>query len=357
MLSICMIVKNEKDVIERCIESVMNYLGEVVDEIIVVDTGSTDGTRDIVEKMGCKVYDFKWCDDFSKARNFSLEQSKNDWIMFIDADEFIYKANVDCLKNFCVENHITDYGTVGIENDGVENGGLFIGDLLPRVFNKKSYTFKNKIHESIYPKKEFDYEEINLDVYIKHTGYSREVLVNKNKVERNIALIKKELEQGENLYLVMHLGHNYFNSKEYTKAIEYYEQVVFNEKCTNTNYYLETVISYMKCLLILRQANVAIMCENLWSYCSYDDEFVYYLGMIYVENELYEKACDCFLNCVNREKTKIPKFKSYFILAEILNVCGLYEESLTYYEACIGHKDVSDKIIEISDKIQRNMGN
>ncbi len=68
MLSLCMIVKNEIKFIEQCLKKVQNY----VDEIIIVDSGSTDGTLEILEKFNCKVYDFTWCDDYSKARNYSL---------------------------------------------------------------------------------------------------------------------------------------------------------------------------------------------------------------------------------------------------------------------------------------------
>ena len=84
-LSLCMIVKDEENWLVRCLMSIM----PVMDEIIVVDTGSTDRTRDIAKVFGAKVYDFEWNDDFSEARNFSLSKASGDWILVLDADEVL----------------------------------------------------------------------------------------------------------------------------------------------------------------------------------------------------------------------------------------------------------------------------
>ena len=88
-ISLCMIVKNEEKVIERCLRSVKN----LVDEIIIVDTGSTDKTKEIVHKYTNNVYDFKWCDDFSKARNFSFSKATKEYILWLDADDVILKKD------------------------------------------------------------------------------------------------------------------------------------------------------------------------------------------------------------------------------------------------------------------------
>ena len=83
-LSLCMIVKDEEEVIRRCLDSVIN----IVDEIIIVDTGSTDKTKEIAKEYTRKVYDFKWIDDFSEARNFSFSKASKEYILWMDADEY-----------------------------------------------------------------------------------------------------------------------------------------------------------------------------------------------------------------------------------------------------------------------------
>ena len=93
-LSLCMIVKNEEKHLVRCLRSVR----DVVDEMIIVDTGSTDKTIDIAKVFGAKVFDFPWTGDFSAARNHSLAQATGDWILVLDADEVISARDFDELK-------------------------------------------------------------------------------------------------------------------------------------------------------------------------------------------------------------------------------------------------------------------
>lgn len=93
-LSLCMIVKNEEKHLVRCLRSVR----DVVDEIIIVDTGSTDKTVDIAKVFGAKVYDFPWTGDFSAARNHSLAQATGNWILVLDADEVIAERHLHELK-------------------------------------------------------------------------------------------------------------------------------------------------------------------------------------------------------------------------------------------------------------------
>src|SRR5207244_8503320 len=84
-LSLCMIVRDA----ERSLAAALDSARPFVDEIIVIDTGSTDGTRKIAEDRGARVFDFVWRDDFSAARNYSLEQATGDWIFWMDADDVL----------------------------------------------------------------------------------------------------------------------------------------------------------------------------------------------------------------------------------------------------------------------------
>ena len=83
LLSLCMIVKNEENTLGRCLESVK----DIVDEIIIVDTGSTDNTIKIAEKYGAEIFFYKWDNSFANARNYSLSKASKDWILIMDADD------------------------------------------------------------------------------------------------------------------------------------------------------------------------------------------------------------------------------------------------------------------------------
>lgn len=93
-LSLCMIVKNEEDVLARC----LSCMCDIADEIIIVDTGSTDSTKEIARQFTENIYDFPWCDDFAAARNFSFSKASMDYTMWLDADDIINDKNRVLLK-------------------------------------------------------------------------------------------------------------------------------------------------------------------------------------------------------------------------------------------------------------------
>src|SRR5690606_23268197 len=88
-ISLCMIVKNEEKVLRRCLESVDG----LVDEIIIVDTGSTDKTKEIASKFTTQIFDYKWINNFADARNYAQSKAKGKWILFLDGDEYVDRGN------------------------------------------------------------------------------------------------------------------------------------------------------------------------------------------------------------------------------------------------------------------------
>jgi glycosyltransferase involved in cell wall biosynthesis len=101
-LSLCMIVKNEEKFLPRCMESIKG----LVDEIIIVDTGSTDSTIEIAKRYNAKIYHHQWENSFSKARNYSLKYATCKWILILDADEEVGRKNAHKLKEVIKENSV-----------------------------------------------------------------------------------------------------------------------------------------------------------------------------------------------------------------------------------------------------------
>jgi len=163
-LSVCMIVKNEENHIARCLMSAQ----PVADEMIVVDTGSTDRTRDIASAFGAKVFGFPWTDDFSAARNFSLIKASGDWIFILDADEVISSRDYASLKNIILKkgpkpaayeiatrNYVGNIKLLGwVPNKGEypheETGTGWIPSEKIRLFpNDGRIRFKGHVHEIV----------------------------------------------------------------------------------------------------------------------------------------------------------------------------------------------------------------
>ena len=227
-LSQCMIVKNE----EQNIRQALSWGKGIVYEQIVVDTGSTDNTAQIAEEMGAKVFHFEWCDDFSAAKNYAIEQASGDWIAFLDADEYfpkkdahrilgiIKKAENASLKG--VRIHMLRSAMYHLNDDGE----VFSAGQHDRIFrNMKGLRYKNRVHEGLSLANGQTLHYIVTDLSIMHTGYSDSV--RSEKGTRNIPLLKKSVEEDpENYDLWSYLGESYAGSDQAAEAIESMEHVI-----------------------------------------------------------------------------------------------------------------------------------
>lgn len=209
-LALSMIVKNEEQQLSGCLESVR----EIVDEIIIVDTGSTDRTIEIAQMYGAKIYHFPWIDDFSAARNESLKHCTGEWILYLDADERITPESVQVIRDLITYSsdemaaYICTIESLHLQIDGkteMHRGGY------PRLFRNYGYPtiqFQGRVHEQITPslfalRKTVDFS----DVVILHLGYdtSREVM--EQKVRRNYSmLIQHVQDEPLNAYAWFQLG-------------------------------------------------------------------------------------------------------------------------------------------------------
>ncbi|WP_052487491.1 tetratricopeptide repeat-containing glycosyltransferase family 2 protein [Gordoniibacillus kamchatkensis] len=195
-ISLCMIVKNEAVALPRCLRSVAG----VADEIVVVDTGSTDETVQIAKNFGAKVVTAAWNGDFSAARNAGLDRARGTWILFLDADEELDAGDKEQLR-ICT-NH-TEYEAffLQVHNHSGETAESFAATVNPivRMFrNRPSYRFRGRIHEQIAasimeqrPQAHFHMTTVK----IHHYGYSGSVMTGKNKIRRNVELLEKELSE------------------------------------------------------------------------------------------------------------------------------------------------------------------
>ena len=157
-ISLCMITKNE----EACLASCINSVKDIIDEIVIVDTGSTDKTIDIAKGFNAKVISHKWNNDFSEARNISIRNATKEWILVLDADETIARNDLEKIKKLTENENLDGYKLTqrnyfkaeGIKaNDGYEESKNYSGWVpseLVRLFrNKDKFFFENVIHEVI----------------------------------------------------------------------------------------------------------------------------------------------------------------------------------------------------------------
>lgn len=328
-LSACVITKNEEQNIGRCI----NSYRDIVEEIIVVDTGSTDKTVEIAEELGAQVYPFQWVDDFSKAKNFALSKAKGDWIIFLDADEY-FVGSIKKLPNI-------------IRKHGQKNRKIFmckmfnideetkepLSDFLQsRIFkNTKEISYAGKIHETLSSKnKNIEAVYINEnDLAIYHTGYSKNRVM--QKAQRNLELLVRELEKPE-----VDPRTYFFISSSYSTMKDYDNSIYYAKKFLESGAKVEGQDSkiYYNLISDMMYANYdwteifKVIDEAIEQFPDHPMPILY-LAQGYYYTKQYEKALEAFKKTIQLE-TEYKGFEINFITGRIHEIEYMIGKLYTY---------------------------
>ena len=219
-ISLCMIVKNEEDVLGRCLECVQG----IVDEIIIVDTGSTDTTKAIAQKYTDKVFDFEWINDFSAARNNAFSKATKDYILWLDADDIILEADIKKFKDLKetltldIDNVMMKYN-VGFDENGTVTLSYFRERLSKRTNNAQ---WMEPVHECLI----IGGKIINTDICITHRKEHAAI------AGRNISIYKGLLAQGQPLSPrgLFYYSRELFQNSFIEDAIKYFNEFLDTEK-------------------------------------------------------------------------------------------------------------------------------
>lgn len=211
-ISACLIVKNEEEFMEGCLKSVKPF----VDEIIVVDTGSTDKSVEIAQRFGAKIYHHPWEGDFSKHRNQSMSYARGDWILMIDADEVLEKESAKHLKEILCR---TSKNALLIKEINCTMTGEIRSIFgFPRIFrNFMGCHYRGIVHNQPY----FPGKAEPTPVTFIHYGYSQHPEKMTRKRKRTMALLEKQIEHEPNaLFPRFNLAISRFGAEDYAGAIE-----------------------------------------------------------------------------------------------------------------------------------------
>ena len=226
-LSLCMIVKNEERFLPKCLRSVNG----LVDEIIIVDTGSDDNTVEIAKKFRVKLYTFTWCDDFAKARNESIKHASGDWIIFLDADEMIPAEHFSTI-HYLIKR--PDIMAISVKQCIPQAPGRITTHVYLeycRIFrNLSDLKFNGRVHEQILPSiKKAGGKVYSSDIVIDHWGFAATPEKKKHRAKRNLALLLKELQDDPNYaFGAYNLGLTYRELQNPTKARQWLKKAIVN---------------------------------------------------------------------------------------------------------------------------------
>lgn len=221
LISLCMIVRNEEEDLARCLESVK----DIVDEMIIVDTGSTDNTVKIARRFGARVYHHEWKGHFAEARNIGLSYARGKWLLWMDADEELQAGDGPVLREHArsSEDDVLLLELVNYVGSGQPDPYQAYTVAHHRMFrNGKGFQFDNAIHEQLNVNDVPGPLSIkSIPVRIYHYGYLEEVVRKKGKSQRNIALLSEDRERNpDNPWTEYHLASEYYRATDYVSAFQ-----------------------------------------------------------------------------------------------------------------------------------------
>lgn len=339
-ISLCMIVKDEEEWLAQCLQSVKS----IVDEIVIVDTGSTDRTIEIAKTFGAKIFHQPWEGDFAKARNFSIQQASGDWILVLDADEAIAEKDLQELKMLTVDQKIcseflqrhysndhrlSDYTPVSGEYPEWEVGhsGYFESNCCRLFPNNEGLYYEGRVHELV----EHSIKKINkhkikrTKVRIQHFGHTDKVKSKKNKSKIYTALgTEKIKDDPTNWQAFFELGVEHNQNGRHAQSVTAFLQslAMFPEYVpawVNMGYVLCEMSNY-------RLAEHALI--SALQYDTRNDEAYCNLGVVYMRTNQHLKAEQALRKAVEIN----PKYVNAAVnLGKSLAMQDRFSESVLVY--------------------------
>ncbi len=336
-LSLCMLVRDEEGDLPRALGSVQG----LVDEIIVVDTGSVDHSRQIARSFGAKVYNHAWQDDFSAPKNLALQKARGKWVLILDADEELMPEDREKIRQAVESPGKAEGFLLGVVNyTGEAPGVQYELTLNLRLFrNRPGCRFTRPVHEQLSGLGPGAELASRPDIRILHYGYLEPYLVRKRKRERNFLLLQRRLEQGQaDAFDYFNLGVEYNRQNLWQEALRALElarklepgEPMWLSACRRLQ---------IQCLLQLQAWDEALQAaeESLEVYPDYAD-MVYLRGIALTGKGRYTQALGAFYQAAAMNGLVPPGyahdpgltgFKAYYSIGQAQLQLGKLDEAVS----------------------------
>ncbi len=338
-ISLCMIVKNEEAQLARCLSSVAG----VVDEMVVVDTGSTDATIAIAESFGARIYHHAWDGSFSSARNVSLSYATGEWVLVLDADEAL-AAGVplrELLAAAAEDREAFILPLVNFVGERANEEAVTAPSV--RLFrNRPEYRYTRALHEQIMlaiqatrPESVAGY----LDAPIEHFGYLNNVVAGKDKIQRNLALAQEEVKRyPDDAFSWYNLGQEHFRLAEWDDAVRAYQRGFPYLQSLMAGFAPALVKHLTVCLLNLNRSDeaLAVTKDAQEAYEQFTDLWILQ-GVAYMQKNDYAAAAERFREALAKGEVAggfyisdegVGTYKAQWWLANCLLQLGRHDEAL-----------------------------
>jgi len=291
-LSICLIIKNEENYLSRCLSSIK----AIADEIIVIDTGSTDNSVEIASEFGAQVFYSEWANNFSSARNYALDKANGEWILVIDADEELDPKSLQLVKKRIQTPDTEAYILTISPSLNSKHEFLNTSCLQLRLFrNNPNYRYRGFIHEqvldSILEHNPLAMIKTAVDITIIHHGWDQEDANGQYRLKRNIYLIHQVLNrEREQNFKDFSLGREYYRHYRFPEALAHLKQV-YEGHDTQADYIPEIIRLIITCLYKLGKMSEALtFLDNVLIIRPGSADLYYFKGIICITLGLYSLA-------------------------------------------------------------------
>ena len=295
-----MIVKDEEEFLPRCLDSIR----DLVDEMIIVDTGSTDRTVEIAESYGATIYHHPWQGSFSEARNFGLQYATCDWILQMDADEELEREDIPVIKKVLGSN-LYNAVSVALLNDSPEGWSKHY---FQRIFRRGKAYYQGIVHNQL----KYEGKELRTEIRIYHYGYNLSEEKMAGKFRRTETLLREQIEHDptsafshQNLIRVLRA------QKRFEDAVA--EGMNALEVCKDRmNEYNEQMISYdlaYSLMLSGRRREAETVCRDVLSKFPKNLDLQFTLGAVLFGLRRFGEALEVFQQFIeiNQEERQKPK--------------------------------------------------
>lgn len=339
-ISICIIMKNEEKHIGNCLSALIRHgfgPNGTNGEIVLVDTGSTDNSLAIAGKYLPEIHHFDWIQDFSAAKNYSVSLAKHDWIITIDADEYMQSYDADAIQDY-IQRGRKKVGrlesVVPVIEDGIESRQIF---RVERMFHKNEYHYIHPIHEQLVPFQAGSapiYE--NVAISILHHGYDGSMEILQKKSKRNNDILFEQLKKNpEDPYLYFQIAQSYMLIRDQESAYEWYSKGLAFDINPKEEFAQLMVIGYGECMLSTGREKEALSLLSVYDDFSFTPEFVFLAGQIYLNNDMFLQAYGEFLKCLSMKPNRtegVTSFFAYHNIGVINEILGNKEMAMEFYK-------------------------
>ncbi|MGZ4231324.1 MAG: tetratricopeptide repeat-containing glycosyltransferase family 2 protein [Solirubrobacteraceae bacterium] len=354
-LSLCMIVRDEEEMLPRCLAAV----APAVDEIVIVDTGSVDRTIEIAHEFGAKVIHREWTGSFSEARNVSFEAATGDWLMYLDADEVLVAEDVKRLRALTGRVWKEAFYLVETSYTGdIEDGSAVTNSALRIFRNRPHYRFEGRLHEQIaHHLPTYAHNRIEqTSVRVEHFGYLGAVRDAKEKSTRNIDLLRaQQRDSAPSAFLHFNIGTEYAVIGDHAAALIEFERAweMARRQGEERRDYVPALMTRLVTALRLtgRQTEaISKVDEGLELFPGFTD-LVYAQALAYVSIDRFDEAIEAWKRCIEMGDaparygatvgagTYLPKIslaELYLNRGEIQQATELLDECITEFPGFVG---------------------